>query len=244
MPKPFWCVVISKHYLLALSLLIFTLSGLAIYNVYPLATYALSVATAEIEYDIVIDAGHGGVDGGGSAEGANFLEKDINLEIALLVRDLLEAKGLNVGMTRDTDRDVSHLVDEGTRHRRDLLGRYKVVNTGRLSLSIHANAAKDETMQGAIVFFRRGSYLGELFAQTVLEQIERVQVMNHDFVVPRSNLMLLNTRSIATLVEVGFLTNEDDLEKLKDPEFRTNMATAIADGVLRFWDTYQAEQSE
>ena len=100
------------------------------------------------------------------------------LDIVLQMAAILESRGLKVGLTRDSDRDVSHLVSEGTRHRRDLLGRFKLMNQAQVGMSVHANAAKDSSEAGAIVFFMKDSYLGERYAQLVLEELAKVQVLN------------------------------------------------------------------
>ncbi len=244
MPRKFIYVTITKRYLLAFTLLALALFGLSLPNTYHLAVMTAAIVTTTAEYDIVLDAGHGGVDSGGVGADAVY-EKDITLDIVLRLRDILENAGLKVGLTRDSDTDVTHLADQGkTRHQRDLLGRYKILHSGKLGMSVHINTAKDTEQKGAIVFYMRNAYIDRQYAQTVFDELERVQTMNHTFIVPRSNLMVLKAKPPVIMIEVGFLTNETDLQKLTDPQFRQSIAEALATGILKYWSLYQLEQTE
>ena len=87
-------------------------------------------------------------------------------------------------------------------------------------------------------------YIDKLFAQIVFDELERVQVMNHDYVVPRSTLLLLKAKPPVLLVEVGFMSSPIDLEKLADPDFRSHIAQALSSGILKFLSIQYGEQSE
>ena len=216
---------------------------LSLYHHYPLGLHALSLIHQDIVYDIMLDPGHGGIDSGAIGKGEIY-EKDYALDIVLQMAEILRSEGLVVGLTRETDRDVSHLVNEGTRHRRDLLGRFKLMNQAQLGISVHANAAKDSSEAGAIVFFMKDSYLDQIYAQLVLEELEKVQVLNERAPIPRSTLLLLKARPPVVLVEVGFMSNPTDLAKLGDPQFRAAVASALCQGILKFWEWRHGEQSE
>lgn len=216
---------------------------LALAHRYPLGLYALSLLPQEIKYDIMLDPGHGGIDSGAVGKGELY-EKDYVLDIVLRMASILQEQGLRVGLTRDTDRDVSHLVSEGTRHRRDLLGRFKLMNQAQMGMSVHANAAKDTSESGAIVFYMKDNYLGQIYARLVLEELEKVQLLNEPAPVPRNTLLLLKARPPVVLVEVGFMSNASDLAKLADPQFRASVAAALCQGILRFWEWRYGEQSE
>lgn len=239
----FLFLVIPIRYVIACSVLLLALGGLAVYHYYPVAVLTSTLSRSEVQYDVMLDAGHGGIDPGGIGAG-DVYEKHINLDIVLKMKDLLEAKGVRVGLTRDHDTDVSHLVEQGTRHRRDLLGRFSLMHKAKIGLSVHVNTSKAKEAQGALVLYMKDSYLGKQYAQALFDQLERVQVMNHRSVVPRSNLLLLKARNPVVLVELGFLTNQNDLVKLTDPQFRTNVAEALAAGVLRYLEIFESEQSE
>ncbi|NLY11190.1 MAG: N-acetylmuramoyl-L-alanine amidase [Firmicutes bacterium] len=236
-------LVIPKHYFVAVALLLLCLIGFSIYRSYPLAMVALSVRSIEIEYDVMLDAGHGGIDSGAVGRD-DVYEKDIALDIVLRMKEILEKAGLTVGLTRDIDTDLSHLSSKGTRHEKDKLARFQLMHKGRIGMSVHVNASKDPSVNGAIIFYMRDSYIGERYAQNVFDELERVQNMNHNYVVPRSNLILLKVSRPTILVETGFISNSSDYEKLIDPEFRQSVAEALAKGIIMFHSTHYLEQTE
>ena len=212
-----WCI------LAALGVVIL----LALYHNYPLGLHALSLLHQEIVYDVMLDAGHGGIDPGAIGAGELY-EKDYVLDIVLQMAAILESRGLKVGLTRDSDPDVSHLVSEGTRHRRDLLGRFKLMNQAQVGMSVHANAAKDSSEAGAIVFFMKDSYLGQPTPSWSWKSWRRCRCSMKRAPIPRSTLLLLKARPPVVLVEVGFMSNPADLAKLGNPQFRSALAKGSA----------------
>lgn len=216
---------------------------LSIYHNYPLGIHTVSLLNQEMLYDIMLDPGHGGIDPGAIGAG-DIYEKDYVLDIVLKMAEILRSQGLKVGLTRETDRDVSHLVNEGTRHRRDLLGRFKLMNQAQLGMSVHTNASKDPKQSGAIVFYMKDQYIDEIYARLVLEELEKVQILNESNPIPRTTLLLPKATPPVLLVEVGFMSNSADLARLGDPQFRSNVAMALCSGILRFMDWRDSEQSE
>lgn len=235
-------IVLTKRTLFFLAIAIGVVFLLSAYNYYPLGLHTVGLIQQEQIYDIMLDPGHGGIDPGAIGEG-DLYEKDYVLDIVLQMAEILTEKGLKVGLTRDSDRDVSHLVSEGTRHRRDLLGRFKLMNQAKMGISVHANATKNSKESGAIAFFMKGQYLDEIYAQIVLEELEKVQILNEKSPIPRSTLLLLKAKPPVLLVEIGFMSNPDDLAKLGDPQFRTGVARALCDGILKFHEWRHSEQS-
>lgn len=191
----------------------------------------------------MLDAGHGGIDPGAIGEGELY-EKHYVLDIVLRMHEILTGHGYKVGLTRDHDRDVSHLVEKGTRHRRDLLGRFKLMNQARVGLSVHANSTKDSREAGALVFYLKDKYIAKIYAQMVFDELEKVQVMNVNYVVPRDTLLLLKANPPVLLVEIGFMSNPADLAKITDEQFRANVAQSLAAGILNFVWWRGGEQTE
>lgn len=242
MPRPFF-LVITRRWVWAAVILLGCLIIIGIYGAFPLAVYTINALPTEIRYDVMLDPGHGGIDPGGIGRDEIY-EKGFTLDIALKMREILEEAGLTVGLTRDSDRDVSHLAKEGTRHRRDLLGRYQLMNQARVGMSIHTNATKSKDERGAIIFYMKNSYIDKTYAQITFDELERVQEMNHSEPVPRNNLFLLKAKPPVLLVEVGFITNEEDLQKLLDEGFRQNVAQALSTAIVKFIMEQPVEQSE
>lgn len=236
-------VIIPKKLGLYLLFLILTVTVISVYNSYPLGIYTLGLMEHDLIYDVMLDPGHGGIDPGAIGQG-DIYEKDYVLDIVLQMAEILKGQGLSVGLTRDSDRDVSHLVSEGTRHRRDLLGRFKLMHQGKVGMSVHANATKDVRESGAIVFYMKDQYLDQIYAQIVAEELGRVQVMNERRPIPRNTLLLLKAKPPVLLVEIGFMSNPTDLQKLADPQFRTSVAHALSTGIFEFIQWREGEQTE
>lgn len=180
---------------------------------------------------VVIDPGHGGLDPG-THDGEGFFEKDVNLDIGLRMRDYLLAQGVPVIMTRETDEDVSDTDGDG-RHRRDLERRVEIINQGTLGVSIHANSAKTATERGFIVFYSKGNEEGKALAENTIKALAPIQHPNHDFPVLNGSLYLLrNAKVPIILVEVGFISNPEDRNKLKDPSYLQQIAEALGRAVV------------
>lgn len=235
--------IIPRKLAWSIVVLICCIALLVWHKTYPLGLHTIGLFPSEVIYDVMLDAGHGGIDPGAIGKG-DLYEKHFVLDIVLQMEKILSAQGLNVGLTRDHDRDVSHLVDEGTRHRRDLLGRFKLMNQAKVGISVHANSIKNPDKSGAIVFYQEGQYVDKIYAQIVLEELEKVQTLNERQVVPRTTLLLLKAKPPVLLVEVAFMSNPTDLAKLDDPQFRTSVAHALSTGVLKFVKWRFGEQSE
>ncbi len=205
---------------------------------------AVSQTTVLNKITIVIDPGHGGIDGG-VCRGDDLLEKDINLEIAKLLRACLLKKGCSVKMTRETDTDVSRLIPGGpeTRHLRDVHGRAKYINesNGDLFISLHVNSCDDPYTRGAITFYAAHSEESLILAQIIQGYLNPVTETDPDSGeyyhkgIKTGDLYILNNTAIpGVLVEVGFITNANDKKLLGTREHKKRLAEAICNGVVAF----------
>ena len=89
--------------------------------------------------------------------------------------------------------------------------------------------------KGAVVFYQKDLAEGKKLAEAVLQEVGQFQFLNHSFPVARQNLFLLRRAGIpAVLVEMGFLSNPEDREKLQDENFRQQMAEAVSRGIIRY----------
>ncbi len=182
---------------------------------------------------VVVDPGHGGRDPGASAGGV--AEKHIVLAIGLQLRDLLEQAGAAVVMTRTEDADLSQPIP-GQKKRTDLLARAALVADARpeVMLSIHANSFSSSRWRGAQVFFNEKDHRNRVLAEAI--QAELVQVTGVDRAVAkdRHQLLLKVVEVPAVCVEVGFLTNAEDLAMMQDPREQTRLAWAICRGLAAY----------
>ncbi|MBS4026270.1 MAG: N-acetylmuramoyl-L-alanine amidase [Clostridia bacterium] len=180
---------------------------------------------------VVLDAGHGGVDKGTSH--GDLLEKEINLDIVLKTAKFLLDRGIAVDLTRDTDEDLGGKLKKG-RHRKDLEFRVTKMNRGMVAVSIHVNSGASKK-GGALVLYPRENEEAKNLAELVLKEISQVQVLDHEFAIPKSNLYVLKKSQVPTiLIEVGFISHPEDRVKLTNPDWRQQMAEAIGTGVLKY----------
>lgn len=182
--------------------------------------------------NVILDPGHGGVDPGALSGGVK--EKDIVLDVVLRMNEYLEEQGYSVVLTRDQDIDLGGELSRG-RHRRDLEARVKVINDGQVAVSIHCNTIDDPNQKGAVVFYQKGSEAGKELAASLLKELNKVQLLNDNRPLPRENLFLLRTSKIPTIIlELGFLSNQEDRTKLQQPAFRQQLAEALSQGIINY----------
>lgn len=185
---------------------------------------------------IAIDPGHGGIDGGANHSDGT-LEKNINLQVALKLKNLLEKSGANVVMTRSEDTALDHLNKKSkSRHKRDLIARSDIINKTDpdIFLSIHVNADKScSNTSGPMVFYHRESDKSRRIAAHVQEQLEDAY-LNEGYAVrrrraqPNSSLFLLcKTKCPGVIIELGFMTNPRDRSLLKNKQFQDKLCQAI-----------------
>jgi N-acetylmuramoyl-L-alanine amidase len=174
--------------------------------------WALSFST------VVIDAGHGGKDGGCVHHG--LIEKKICLDVALRLERTLKAKGLRVVMTRRTDSFVS------LEQRAAIANRQK----NALFVSIHFNASRDKSISGMEVFYR--SDKGKTVAAKILRSMD-VNCKGVNRGIFYQDLKVLRaTRMTAVLVEGGYLSHKTDSSRCATAYHREELAKAIARGIL------------
>ncbi|TAH67731.1 MAG: N-acetylmuramoyl-L-alanine amidase [Anaerolineaceae bacterium] len=189
----------------------------------------------EAKVIIVIDPGHGGRDPG--KVGVNgVLEKDINLAIALRLRDLLEQNDFHVIMTRTEDEGL-YSESDSNKKRTDLNNRIEIINSSDavFAVSIHQNSFRQENVKGAQVFYHTQSEQGMILATTLQEQLkETIKDKNHRKAKSNSSYyMLKHTTCPLVIVECGYLSNYSEAELLLDEEYQEKMAWAIHLGIIK-----------
>jgi N-acetylmuramoyl-L-alanine amidase len=199
---------------------------------------ALQTAAQPDRPVIIVDAGHGGADGG--AVGADgTVEKHINLAIAIRVADFLRAFGCDVRMTRCEDCSIHSPEAKSIRQQKvsDIHNRTDLVNKtrGAILVSIHQNKFPDTAQKGTQVFYSPNHPDSYALALGIQESAKRLlQPKNTRKIKAAGNNIYLLTyaEKPAVLVECGFLSNPGERDKLKTTEYQDCMAFAIACGVL------------
>lgn len=196
-----------------------------------------TMSWALVDKVIVIDPGHGGYDPG-KVGVSGTLEKDVNLAIAQKLAGLINGSGAKAVLTRDKDVDLV-TEGEGTRKKRDLDNRLKIVKEAKADLyvGIQANALGSR-WTGAQTFYIEKNEEGRKLALSIQDEIRR-QLKNTKRkaikIREESSYMLRNlTHLPSTLVEVGFLSNREEEQLLNDPHYQQRMAVAIYSGIVKY----------
>mgnify|MGYP001027335841 FL=1 len=182
---------------------------------------------------VCVAPGHGGYDGGARGQDTGALEKDVNLAVALCLRQALQDAGAQVILTRETD---TALAGEGAqRKRRDLQQRVDTASGAQVFLSIHMNEYRTRAESGPQVFYRAGQDDSRLLAGALQAQLIAGLAPARQRSAHTGEYYLLEHLQIpAVLVECGFLSNAAEEQKLLDPAYQQRVAQAICAGVTDF----------
>lgn len=183
---------------------------------------------------IVIDPGHGGFDPGKVGVEETILEKDINLNISLFLKDKLKKAGYQVIMTREEDKGLYEETDSNKKIT-DMRNRVETINSSNalLAVSVHQNSFTQASSKGAQVFYHSQSQDGKVLAEIIQEQIKEV-IKDENHRVAKSNesyYMLKKTTCPIVIVECGFLSNPEEAQLLTTEKYQKKMAQGIFKGI-------------
>lgn len=187
---------------------------------------------------VVIDVGHGGPDGGASA--GDVLEKDLNLAVALKLRDVINSNGGTAVMTRESD-EVAMGENGKYSKKADLSHRMDVLNSsnGDIFISIHMNKFTDAKYSGAQVFSSDNSNDSKRLGEAVQASLKN-NLDNSNNRAAKGNernvYILRNAKVPAILVECGFISNADELKKLTEDEYQQKLVEAIYKGIEDYYN--------
>ncbi len=225
--------------MILMALLLFLIIGITIFK----SSKVLKIFSYRTKETIVIDPGHGGIDGG-TGNPKDILEKDINLDIGLKLKKELLVEGFNVVMTREKDESLEDLSNiNSSRYRRDLNARQSIINSSKplVYVSIHVNSSKSPSARGVKVYHFPGSEEGKKLAEAISSSVDIYlyekflkddnlisEVLSENFYILRE------TKYTGVLVEAGFITNVEDNRLLKDDKYKEKLAFAIKKGILEY----------
>lgn len=186
------------------------------------------------QYTVIIDAGHGGEDGGATSC-TGVLESQINLQIALRIDDLFHLLGYQTYMIRTTDISV---YTEGntiaTKKVSDLKQRVKIVNSieDAVLISIHQNTFSDRQYRGAQVFYAPNEVSKKLATYLQGQLVATINPGSNRKSKPADGIYLMQQiRSTGVLVECGFLSNPEEEAELRSAEYQKNLCCVIATAI-------------
>lgn len=211
------------------------------------ATYWGSAATsaiaqmipAEHNHTVIIDAGHGGEDGGATSCSGK-MESSYNLEIALRLNDLMHLLGIHTKMVRTTDVSVYTQGETlSAKKVSDLKNRVNLVNSteNALLLSIHQNTFPESQYHGAQVFYAPSGE-GKLLAESLQTAFSQTINPGNKRQCKRGEGIYLmeQINKTGVLIECGFLSNTEEEAKLRDKDYQQKIACVIGSTVCNFLD--------
>lgn len=176
---------------------------------------------------IVLDPGHGGKDPGAVSPNLRVNEKDVNLEVSLKLKKLLENKGFKVYITRDDDTFVN------------LYDRASIANelNADLFVSVHANASGSTKTDGVMVlYYPKGD--NKKAADIMRNALVNVLNTPNRGIIERPKLVVTReTKMTSVLLELGFLTNPREENLLSTKDYRNQCAKASLTGILNYFDS-------
>lgn len=192
--------------------------------------------TPKTQYTIVIDAGHGGRDGGATGS-SGISESELNLKYALTLKDLCEEFGMRVVLTRS---DMNGLYDENASNKKksEMEKRREIINNsgGDVMISLHMNSFPLSSCQGAHVFYAKGREDGCQLAKSIQTSLSLTHSNARKYV-SVGDYFVLNTASMpSVLIECGFLSCPEEEKNLINDDYREGMCYSILAGILSYFN--------
>ena len=203
--------------------------------------YAEEVSAMTDRKTIIIDAGHGGEDCG--AIGQNGLyEKDLNMQVALTLGEMLSEKGFAVIYTRTDDKLLYTEAEniKGIRKISDLKNRCKIAKeySDSVFVSIHMNSFTDSKYSGLQVYYSQNNDSSKQLAEKVQAKVtSTLQKDNTRAIKPGKSMYVLeNVDNTAILIECGFISNLTECEKLSQKEYQKELCFSIMCGMIEYME--------
>ena len=194
---------------------------------------AIFTNARDYRYTIVIDAGHGGYDGGSVSPFSNVDENHLNLAYALCLKEILDDLGIRVVLTRKNLNGLYSIFADN-RKKDDMAKRIDIIKNANanFAISIHMNSFPLRSSRGAQVFYREDDEASQKLANNIQ------QVFYQNLPYGRSNsktgdYYILNESPIpSVIIECGFLTNEEEESLLLDTNYMAKVCMNIAYGII------------
>ncbi|MBQ9795979.1 MAG: N-acetylmuramoyl-L-alanine amidase [Clostridia bacterium] len=185
-------------------------------------------------FTIVVDAGHGGRDGG--SVGVNgTIEKEINLEYALALKEKLVNNGYRVILTRKNDDGLYRITDKNKKMS-DMKERFRIIKKANpnLVISIHMNSFQDMSARGATTYYRKGDDSGERCAELIQKSFYEYCGAKQQKGKVGDYYMLNCSYYTSVLIECGFLSNPEEEVLLCTTNYKEKIVEAIHRGILLY----------
>ncbi len=199
---------------------------------------SIFAASEPEELCIVIDAGHGGEDGGCVSDNG-VLEKDLNLEVSLKVAELLNSMGYNTIMTRSEDKMLYDMYGDdysGRKKTFDLKNRLRFAreNDADILVSIHMNKFPQSSCKGLQVYYSKNHTDSSVIAENIQSYNKTYLQTDNERAIKKAdkNIFLLDRAEMpAVLVECGFLSSREEADNLCNDDYRKELSFVIASAI-------------
>ncbi len=220
--------------------LMYCCAFLAVILLCQLGSNAITVMTESAPIEnrtvVVIDAGHGGVDGGATSC-TGILESHTNLQIALKLNDLMHLLGFETKMIRTTDTSI---YTEGNtiaaQKVSDLKNRVRIINEteNAVLISIHQNTFSDGKYSGAQVFYTKDSISQSMAKDMQSALVSSLNPGSNRQAKPANGVYLMeHIQKPGILIECGFISNPEEAVKLNDPTYQNKLCCVIGSALAR-----------
>ena len=184
---------------------------------------------------IYIDPGHGGFDGGATSNiyinNQMIIEKDITLQVALYLKTYLERTNFKVLLTREKDIALANNKKQDIYKRVDLINK----SDADIYISIHANSYPHPIVKGAQTFYNSNNIKNKQLSESIMQMLKYIdQINNRKAKSIKDKYLVDHVKKVGCLVEIGFLSNKEELEKLINSSYQQQLALMIYLGILDY----------
>ena len=195
-----------------------------------------AAASPSDRFTVVIDAGHGGIDGGVLGITTGVKESELNLDIARKLKTKFDKSGAKTVMTRKTEAGLYGIYSKGFK-RRDMQKRKQITLNAKADVfvSIHLNYYSSPLRRGAQVFYKIDEEKSKSLADIVQAELNGGKECERDYTALAGDYYVLNEADCAAILcECGFLSNAEDEKLLLTDEYRAEIAEKIFNGIEKY----------
>jgi N-acetylmuramoyl-L-alanine amidase len=221
-------------YLLFFAIYILLFTMLTIFNK-PIVYTTFNYETPKPIFNIILDAGHGGIDGGVVSYSKSNKESEVNLLFTECLKSYFNSVNYNVILTRIGN---DGLYDKNAKNKKinDMEKRIAIINNSKANLliSIHMNGFTNSNERGSFIYYKAGNEISKNLAQNIQTRFNSSLEYSYRSIQPGDFYILNNSIIPAILVEFGFLTNKDEEILLLSKEYREKMCFLLFSSVVSF----------
>lgn len=185
---------------------------------------------------VVLDAGHGGIDGGVSGVNTGVKESDLNLSVVKKLENYLTEAGMAVVLTRNSAAGL-YGVATGNLKKKDMKKRKEIIlkESPALVISVHMNNYSSQSRRGAQVFYKAGDESGKSLAQKIQKSFNEMEESVREYSALAGDYYILNCSDCPSVIaECGFLSNPQDEKLLLTEEYQRSVAYAMFKGIVDY----------